>query len=208
MAPAVLDYPQAESYSQLGLGHLNAAGEVPKDGRGQVQTRFTSQASGGLTGRCAVLSVRLVQMIEDHANELTKELVASLQSHPRTPHYHHLTYEELHYRTYSVYRNLGHWLSYKSEEPIEANYTDLARRRFAEGIPLEEVVFALISTKNHLDNYVRSVGLMDSAVELHQERELTRLVGSFFDKAIYYTVRAYAHQQASAHARGAMKAAV
>jgi hypothetical protein len=48
---------------------------------------------------------------------------------------------------------------------------------------------------------------MDSAVELHQERELTRLVGSFFDKAIYYTVRAYEHQRASADA-SAMRAAV
>ncbi|MGD1156326.1 MAG: hypothetical protein ABSA41_10900 [Terriglobia bacterium] len=155
-----------------------------------------------------MLSVRLVQMIEDHADELTQGLISSLQSNPRTPHYHNLTYEELHYRTYSVYRNLGHWLSHKSEEPIEASYTDLAKRRFAEGVPLEEVVFALISTKNHLDDYVRSMGLMDSAVELHQERELKRLVGNFFDKAIYYTVRAYEHQAASSHAKSAMKSAV
>jgi len=155
-----------------------------------------------------MLSVRLVQMIEDHADELTQGLIASLRSNSRTPHYHHLTYEELHYRTYSVYRNLGHWLSHKSEEPIEASYTDLAKRRFAEGVPLDEVVFALISTKNHLHDYVRSVGLMDSAVELHQERELQRLVGNFFDKAIYYTVRAYEHQVASPRGKSAVKSAV
>ena len=60
-----------------------------------------------------MLSVRLVQMIEDHAEELTRELIEDLQSNPRTPHYHHLTYEELHFRTYSVYRNLGHWVEPK-----------------------------------------------------------------------------------------------
>jgi hypothetical protein len=128
-----------------------------------------------------MLSVRLVQMIEDHAEDLTRELVKDLQDHPRTPHYHNLTAEELHYHSYSVYRNLGYWLGQNTEEALDAAYSDLARRRWAEGIPLEEVVFALICTKNHLRNYVRYVGLMDSVVELHQERELNRLVENFFD---------------------------
>ena len=154
-----------------------------------------------------MLSVRLVQMIEDHAEELTGELVKDLRSNPRTPHYHQLTFEELHYRTYSVYRNLGHWVSKRNEEPIAANYADLAIRRYAEGVPLEEVVFALISTKNHLYSYIQTTGLMDSAVELHQERELRRLVGNFYDKAIYYTVRAYEREAALPHPRTALKAA-
>ena len=154
-----------------------------------------------------MLSVRLVQMIEDHAEELTRELIKDLQSNSRTPHYHRLTYEELHYRTYSVYKNLGHWLDQKSEEPIAANYSDLAVRRFEEGVPLEEFVFALISTKNHLFAYVRAAGLMDSAVELHQERELRRQVGFFFDKAIYFAVRAYERQADSHRQKSALKAA-
>jgi len=154
-----------------------------------------------------MLSVRLVQMIEDHAEELTREVVKDLQTNPRTPHYHHLTSEELHSRTYSVYKNLGHWVSQKSEEPIEANYSDLAIRRYGEGIPLAEFVFALISTKNHLYAYVRAAGLTDSAVELHQERELRRQVGYFFDKAIYYAVRAYEREAASGRPKSALKAA-
>ena len=154
-----------------------------------------------------MLSVRLVQMIEDHAEELTRELIKDLQSNPRTPHFHRLTFEELHYRTYSVYRNLSHWISQGSEEPIAANYSDLAIRRYAEGVPLEEIVFALISTKNHLFAYVHTAGLMDSAVELHQERELRRLVANFFDTAIYYTVKAYEHKAASDRPRSMLKAA-
>ena len=154
-----------------------------------------------------MLSVRLMQMIEDHAEELTQELIKDLKSNPRTPHYHHLTAEELHYRTYAVYHNLGHWVSQKGEEQVAANYAALAVRRHAEGVPLEEIVFALISTKNHLYQYVRMTGLMDSAMELHQERELRRLVGFFFDKAIYYTVKAYEHETASTHSKNMVKAA-
>jgi len=152
-----------------------------------------------------MLSAHLVQMIEDHAEELTRGVVRDLQSNRRTPHYHRLTYEDLHNRTYRVYRNLGHWLSHKTDETIEANYTELAKRRFAEGIPLYEVVYALILVKSHLRDYISSAGLMDSAVELHQERELQRLVGNFFDRAIYYTVRGYESEIAAEDARSILR---
>ena len=154
-----------------------------------------------------MLSVRLVQMIEDHAEDLTRELIQDLQNNPRTPQYHRLTYEELHYRAHTVYRNLGHWVGQGSEELIAANYGDLAVRRQAEGVPLEELVFALTLTKIHLYAYVRRTGLMDSVVELHQEAELRRLVGHFFDEAIYFAVKAY-QREAILHAtKSVMKAA-
>ncbi len=154
-----------------------------------------------------MLSVRLVHMIEDHAGELTRELINYLQRNARTPHYHRLTYEELHYRAHSVYHNLGHWIAEKNEEPIAANYSDLAIRRFTEGVPLEEVVFALTATKSHLYAYIRTAGLMDSAVELHQEKELHSLIENFYDRAIYYTVRAY-EQEAGLHpAKAVLKSA-
>jgi hypothetical protein len=154
-----------------------------------------------------MLSARLVQMIEDHAEQLTEGVIKDLQANPRTSHLHHLSREELHQRTYNVYRNLGHWVSYKTDEAIEASYTDLAERRFAEGLPLSEVVYALILIKYHLRDYIASAGLMDSAVEMHQEKELRRLVGHFFDRAIYYTVRGYEREAGLARATGAVKRA-
>jgi hypothetical protein len=42
--------------------------------------------------------------------------------------------------------------------------------------------------------------LVDSAVELHQEQELHHVLGQFFDKAIYYTIRAY--ERAADHKEG------
>jgi len=126
-----------------------------------------------------MLSTRLVQIIEDHAEQLTRGLIDDLLSNNHTPHYHHLTREELHYRTYDVYRNLGRWLSNETEAAIESSYTHLGKERFAEGIPLQE--------------YIEFSGMIDSAVELHGDRELHRLVGRFFDKAVYYTVSGFEH---------------
>jgi hypothetical protein len=155
-----------------------------------------------------MLSDRLVRMIEDHADELTRALVHNLQTNPRTASYHKLPREAIHERTYNVYKNLSLWLSSKSDENIEASYTDMGKQRFTEEIPLSEVVYALILTKYHLRDYIRFAGIVDSAIELYQEQELQRLLGGFFDKAIYYTVRAYERQLVTqSAARGAKSAA-
>ena len=140
-----------------------------------------------------MLSARLVQIIEDHAEQLTRGLIDDLLSNKRTPHYHHFTREELHYRTYDVYRNLGRWLSNETEAAIESSYTHLGKERFAEGIPLREIVYSLFLVKHHLQEFIQFSGMIDSAVELHGDRELQRLVGRFFDKAVYYTVCGFEH---------------
>jgi hypothetical protein len=147
-----------------------------------------------------MLSDRLVRMIEHHAEELTRALVDDLQSNPRTASYHRLSREAIHDRTYHVYKDLGLWLNSKAEEDIEASYTELGKERAAEGIPISQVVFALTLTKYHLRDYIRAAGLVDSAVELHQEQELHHVLGQFFDKAIYYTIRAY--ERAADHKEG------
>ncbi len=147
-----------------------------------------------------MLSTRLVRMIEDHAEQLTRGVVNDLQSNPRTAAYHKLSHDELHHRAYGVYSNLGQWLAHKTDEAIEASYSELGKKRQAEGIALSEVIYALILTKYHLRDYIRSAGLVDSAVELYQEQELHRLVGQFFDKAMYYTAKGYERQAESRQA--------
>jgi hypothetical protein len=153
-----------------------------------------------------MLSARLMRMIEDHAEQLTRGLVNDLKTHAQTRHYHDLAEEELHHRIYDVYRNLGEWLSYEAHETTEVAYRELGKRRFAEGIPLSEAVYALILSKYHLRDYIRYAGLVDSAVELRQEQELHRLVGQFFDRAIYYAVCGYEHEASSDTSAGGVGA--
>lgn len=143
-----------------------------------------------------MLHARLVRMVEDHADQITHALLNDLQSNPRTPTYHSLSRDELHRRVFEVYRNLGRWVADEADETVEAAYSDLGKIRFAEDIPLSEVVYALILTKYHLREYISTSALLDSAVELYQEKELQRMIGMFFDKAIYFTVQAYMQEAA------------
>ena len=142
-----------------------------------------------------MLSDRLVQIIQDHARELTQGVLNDLAKNPRTVAYHMLPRTELHNRVYDVYRNLGQWITEKAEGPVSSTYMALGRTRRAEGIPLQQVVQALIVTKRHIVSYVRSSLPVDTAVELHQEEELNLMLGRFFDNAIYFTVKGY--EQAS-----------
>ena len=146
-----------------------------------------------------MLSARLVKVIEEHAEELTRGVLKDLANNDRTPAFHRLPPEELHRRVYDVYHNLGRWLSAKTEEQLEATYGGLGRARCAEGVPLSEVVYALVLIKEHLREYIRAVGLVDTAVELYLEEELHLSIGSFFDRALYHTVKGY-EAEATSHA--------
>lgn len=138
-----------------------------------------------------LLSTRLVRMIEDHAETLTQGIVETLRTNPRTTSYRRLDESDIHRRPYEVYRKLAKWLTEFSDEEIERSYHNLGALRFAEDIPLTEVVYALNLTKYHLRDYINASGIIDSAIALAQEQELQFLIGRFFDKAIYYTVQAY-----------------
>jgi hypothetical protein len=142
-------------------------------------------------GEVIMISVRLVAMIEDHADQLTAGLVKDLQHNPRTSGYHRLSPLELHNRTYEVYHNLSKWVTKGSASEVELTYTDLGRRRYREGIPLSQVILALILTKDHLTEYVRTAGLSDTALDLYQELELVHVVSQFFDKAIYHAAQGF-----------------
>ena len=67
-----------------------------------------------------MLSARLVTMIEDHAEELTRGLVRDVKSNTHTAHFQRASYNELQHLAFGVYRNLGEWLSHKTDELIES----------------------------------------------------------------------------------------
>ena len=146
-----------------------------------------------------MLSARLIKLIEDHAEDLTREVLRDLAGNARTPSYNSLPADEMHRRVYDVYHNLGRWLGDKTEEHLESTFGGLCRRRHAEGVPLSEAVYALVLIKDHLRGYIRAVGLVDSTVELYLEEELHLQIGNFFDNAIYHMVKGY-EAAATSHA--------
>ena len=137
-----------------------------------------------------MLTKRLVALIEDHADELTARIVRLVREDPRTPEYRRFDDEDLGRLAHRVYADLGRWLWETSEEPIEEEYFRLGQTRRGEGIPLSQVVMALLLTRRNLWQFIDAQGA-DSILELRQQLDLELLVVRFYDRAIYHTARGY-----------------
>jgi len=145
-----------------------------------------------------MLSNRLINLIEDHAEGLTRVVLDDLMTHPRTRALQNAPKEDLRRRVYDIFHNLGRWLADRTEDSLERTYGDMGRKRFGDRIPISQMVYAFFITKVHLRDFIRTSGLVDTAVQLYQEEELHLMVDQFFDKAIYYAVRGYEHAAESA----------
>jgi hypothetical protein len=138
------------------------------------------------------LSRKLIGLIEKNAEMLTKSWLHDVKHNGDTLAYHRFDEKELHDRAYAVYSQIGKWVSREtSKEDIAKQFKRLGRERREEGIPLEDVVYALILEKRHLWLKVLSSGMLDTAMDLHQALELNNRVVLFFDRAIFYTVKGY-----------------
>ena len=149
-----------------------------------------------------MLAAKLIRLIEAHANGLTRQALQDLSTNPRTRAFHLVPRDELETRVSALYRNLGAWIGDPSDDAVRKEYEDWGGRRFREGIPLSEIVYALILTKHHLRRFIREHGLVDTAtdridwgemlpMQMQGIQELNDMVGEFFDRAMYYLARGY-----------------
>lgn len=141
-------------------------------------------------------SESLVNLIERHADELSKNLISDLRQHVATPTYHTCDEKELYHRANNVYKNLGRWISRETtKEDIARYYMALGAQRKEEGFALSEVIQALVIAKRHIWLKVQSEGLLDTIMDLYKAMELSNRVVLFFDRAMYYTTVGYEQKE-------------
>jgi hypothetical protein len=138
-----------------------------------------------------MLAGYLLRTLERHSDRLTDELVTDLTTNDRTPSFRHLQVDALRERARAIYGHLVDWLGQRSEAQIEATFEALGRQRFEEQIPLEELVYAIILSRQHVRDSIGRVGDIDAAIELHYLIDLHALVTLFFDRALHATVKGY-----------------
>jgi hypothetical protein len=144
-------------------------------------------------GRDAVmmLSHRFVRLIEDHSDALASGLLHKVQRSVRTEAFRKVPPDEVSERAYEVYHHLGEWLLDKSEADIEQRYTEIGARRAQQDVPLGQVIWAIILTKENLWDFVIDESCPDRPIELFGKQELLQLLDQFFDHAIYAAVMGY-----------------
>lgn len=143
-----------------------------------------------------MFSYRLVRLIETHADALAGGLEERVQTNSQVAHFRKIPAHELKERVYEIYRHLGEWLLGKNELDIEQRYREIGARRARQGVPLSEVIQAIVLTKENLWDFLKSESVVDRAIEIMGELELLQMLEMFFDRAIYYAAVGYEEQLA------------
>ena len=138
-----------------------------------------------------MFAVRLVQLIETHADKLSEALIHKLKNAEECNELlSKVPAHELKHRTYEIYRHLGDWLLTKTLSEVEERYIGLGVRRARQGVPFSQIMFAIQTTKHVLWDYLLMEGLLEPE-DLIGEMELVRSLGQFFDRALYYAAIGY-----------------
>lgn len=131
-----------------------------------------------------MISRKLVEQIEAHADRLALEACQRVAVDERTPSYARLPNAELEHAVHEVFKNLGIWLTSRSDAAVENRYLKIGVRRRNSGIPMKEVLCAFGIVKETLFRFIRSAMLANPG-DAQFESELVLSLSEFFDSAVY-----------------------
>ncbi|MGO9402844.1 MAG: hypothetical protein ACLPVW_05155 [Terriglobales bacterium] len=134
---------------------------------------------------------RLVRLIETHSEALAASLLERVQNSPLTPSYRSVPSADLQERVYEIYRHLGEWLVGKDESYLEQRYLKIGAKRASQRVPVSEVIWVIVLTKENLWEFVKKEAVLERPVEVFGELEMLQLLEQFFDRAIYYATVGY-----------------
>ena len=139
-----------------------------------------------------LISDKLVELIESHSDVIVKRWSNRLISDPLTSSFNKKNIEYIESKAKSILQNMGQWVSYDTpKEEVGKLYAKDGIGYFNMNIPLCEVIRAMYSLRRTLWHFVENNSLFDTALQLHQMRELSDRVIMFFDRAEYYVIRGY-----------------
>lgn len=144
-----------------------------------------------------MLAYRLVRLIEAHSERLAEGLLVKLYRCDKCSDFKRVPSEEFRQRAYEIYHHLGEWLLGKKEEDIARRYLEIGERREAQGVPLSQLIYAIVLVRDHLWEYLKHEANLERPVEIFGELEMLQLLEQFFDRAMYYAALGYEEAQAA-----------
>jgi len=137
-------------------------------------------------------SLKLVTLIETHAEAIAEQWAKDVKKNARTPSYHNLSNETLITMAVRFYDNFSQM--FYTEKPAEISrpyFYQYAEEHFRHSIPLSEALYALILMRRHIWLYAEFQTIFISAVE--QKQAVDSLVRTIlmFDYAIIFITQRY-----------------
>ena len=147
-------------------------------------------------------SFTLVQLIQDNAEDIASQSVRYTKRDPRLEAMATVAQDELEHRANAILRNLGDWLV--ATDPEVASWAErLGVARFAQSMPLNEVIRAIFILKTTIIEFIRQRHVVWTAVQIYTEEETEHRIGRFFDDVVCHVARGYESARATAAATAA-----
>jgi hypothetical protein len=135
---------------------------------------------------------RLVRLIETHSDALASCLLEQVEKSELTTRYQaNVPPEDLKERVHEIYRHLGEWIMGKDETSLKRRYEEIGARRARQRVPLSEVIWVIVLTKDNLWEFIKKESVLERPVEVFGELEMLQLLEQFFDRAIYFASTGY-----------------
>jgi hypothetical protein len=130
--------------------------------------------------------------VQDYGEEIASMWLQDLRVSPQTPSYGVVSDEELVGASEFALTQVQEYFSGKpSEADIGQFFHKLGATRAAQGLPLPELVSAILLLKREIWMSARTHGVWESAMDLQRAVDLNRELGRFFDRAVYYATAGY-----------------
>jgi uncharacterized protein len=132
----------------------------------------------------------------EHGEEIATMWLQDLRLSAQTPSYRAISDEELVNASEFALNQVG---EYFTGQPTEADISEffytLGSTRAAQKLPLPELISAILLLKREIWISSRTHGVWESAMDLQRALDMTRELGRFFDRAVYYAVQGYTGAQ-------------
>ena len=130
--------------------------------------------------------------VQDFGEEIAGMWLADLRQSAQTPSYGVVSDEELVSASeFALAQVDEHFSGRPAEGDIAAFFHKLGATRAAQGLPLPELISAVLLLKREIWMTARTHGVWESAMDLQRAVDLNRELGRFFDRAVYHASAGY-----------------
>ncbi len=130
--------------------------------------------------------------VTDFGEEIAQMWLEDIRRSPETQTYAVVPEEDLVNASEFALSAVGEYFSGDATDADMAEYFHrLGQTRSVQGLPLSELVGAILLFKHEIWMSSRQHGVFESAMDLQRAVDLNRELGRFFDRAVYFAVAGY-----------------
>ena len=139
-----------------------------------------------------VFADRLIDVLEDHREEIADQWCKAVRQNPRTPTVKNMPEKECFKRAVLFYKNIiKMYFSEKPYSEVREYFSEFAEVSYKNGLPLHEALYALIMMRRHMWLYADFQAPFLSAIDHRQAVETINKTIRIFDHGIYIVAQKY-----------------